>query len=118
MGSRMSRLDSTVTEQAKSQKKGIEKRQAQGLNPLSDDQILNAQKNTKEQRFRDIGLVNVKNADDNFKRRTGIGGNINKDLESRYQKLTATPQYSESTNALRAQMALRKSRQTSTRLGG
>jgi hypothetical protein len=84
----------------------ISEKQKQGLNPLTESEISDAGKNTMAQRFRETTFGN------------NIGGGINENLESRYQLLTATPEYSESTNAFRSQMALRKSRQASTRLGG
>jgi hypothetical protein len=101
----------------------ISEKQKQGLNPLTEGEISDAEKNTSTQRFRemvfgkDIGIgTGIRKG--NPYSMVNIGGGINEDLESRYQRLTANPEYSESTNAFRSQMALRKSRQTSTRLGG
>jgi hypothetical protein len=103
----------------------ISEKQKQGLNPLTEGEISDAEKNTSTQRFREmvfgkdiISPRRIRGITIGDPSEVTIGGGINQDLESRYQRLTANPEYSESTNAFRSQMALRKSRQTSTRLGG
>lgn len=90
----------------------MSKMQSAGLNPLSQEQISYAEKNTSAQQFKKIGLLPegpTRNIRDQ---------GIDKDLESRYQKIVTAPQYSESSDAFKAQMALRKARQASRRLGG
>lgn len=97
-----------VETQKRNTMSGIESRQRSGQNPLTDEQMKNST-GTKSQKFENIATFGLTQKFKNI---------ATTEAAKNYNAFTNVPLSTTATSSYMQQMALRKSRQTSTRLGG